>query len=89
MPRKIFALTLLVLSSAFAWAQAATPQAKSILLKANRMLDVRTGKYVADAGVLVENDKVKEAGPLTEIQAHAPKGSTIIDLGMATLLPGG
>ncbi|HEY2497632.1 MAG TPA: amidohydrolase family protein [Candidatus Angelobacter sp.] len=88
MPRKIFALTFLVLSSGFAWAQAATPQAKSILLKANRMLDVRTGKYVANVGVLVENDKIKEAGPLNEIQAHTPKGSTIIDLGMATLLPG-
>lgn len=88
MPRKILVLTLLMLSIAFAWAQAATPQAKSILLKANRMLDVRTGKYVANAGVLVENDKIKEAGPLTEVQAHTPKGSTIIDLGKATLLPG-
>ena len=88
MPRKMTVLMLLTLSSVFACAQTTEPQAKSILLKADRMLDVRTGKYVANAGVLVENDKIKEAGPLTEVQAHAPKGAAIIDLGMATLLPG-
>jgi len=88
MPRKVTVLMLLSLSSVFACAQTTEPEAKSILLKADRMLDVRTGKYVAHAGVLVENDKIKEAGPLTEVQAHAPKGTAIIDLGMATLLPG-
>jgi imidazolonepropionase-like amidohydrolase len=88
MPNKMTVLMLLTLSSVFACAQTTEPQAKSILLKADRMLDVRTGKYVANAGVLVENDKIKEAGPLTEVQAHAPKGAAIIDLGMATLLPG-
>ncbi len=88
MPRKMAVVMLLTLSSVFASAQTTEPQVKSILLKANRMLDVRTGKYVANAGVLVENDKIKEAGPLAEVQAHAPKGATIIDLGIATLLPG-
>jgi len=88
MPRKMTVLMLLTLSSVFACSQTTEPQAKSILLKANRMLDVRTGKYVANAGVLVENDKIKEAGPLTEVQAHTPKGVAIIDLGMATMLPG-
>ena len=86
MTRKMTVLMLLTLSSVFACAQATEPQAKSILLKAGRMLDVRTGKYVANAGVLVENGKIKEAGPLAQV--HAPEGATIIDLGTATLLPG-
>lgn len=87
MPRRILILTLLALTSAFSWAQAA-PQTKSILLKAGRMLDVRTGKYLSNAGVLVENDRIKEVGALAQVQAHAPKGATVIDLGTATILPG-
>jgi len=87
MPGKIFALMLLSLSSVFASAQP-SPQAKSILLKAGRILDVRTGKYVAGAGVLVENNRIKEVGPLADVQAHAAKDAQIIDLGTATLLPG-
>jgi len=88
MPRKVTVLVLLTLSSVFAYAQTTELQAKSILLKADRMLDVRTGKYLANAGVLVENDKIKEAGPLAQVQTHAPKSAVIIDLGSATLLPG-
>jgi imidazolonepropionase-like amidohydrolase len=88
MPRKIMVLTLLTLCSALVWAQAAPLQAKSILLKAGRILDVRTGKYLAGAGVLVENDRIKEIGQLAQVQAHAAKDVLIIDLESATLLPG-
>jgi imidazolonepropionase-like amidohydrolase len=87
MPRRILVFTLLALSSAFVWAQPA-PQTKSILLKAGRVLDVRAGKYVVGAGVLVENSRIKEVGPLAQVQAHAAKDAQIIDLGTATLLPG-
>jgi imidazolonepropionase-like amidohydrolase len=76
------------LSSALVCAQAAPPQAKSILLKAERVLDVRTGKYLAGAGVLVENNRIKEVGPLAQVQTHAAKDAQVIDLGTATLLPG-
>lgn len=88
MPKRIFAFILLLLSCAFASAQAAAPQTKTTLLKAGRMLDVRTGKYVPNAGVLVEQDKIKEVGALAQVEAHAPKDAQIIDLGTATLLPG-
>jgi imidazolonepropionase-like amidohydrolase len=88
MPKKTTAVMLLTLSSVFACAQTTEPQPKSILLKAARILDVRTGKYLINAGLLVENDRIKEVGPMAEVQLHAPKGATIIDLGMATLLPG-
>src|SRR5262249_61298320 len=52
------------------------------------MLDVRAGKYVENAGVLIENDRIKAAGAIAGVQAQAPKGATVIDLGSATLLPG-
>jgi imidazolonepropionase-like amidohydrolase len=88
MPRKIIVLTLLTLCSVVACAQTAEIHAKSILLKGGRILDVRTGKYLAGAGVLVENDRIKEIGSLVQMQAHAAKDALIIDLGGATLLPG-
>lgn len=88
MPKKIMVLTLLILCSVVACAQTAEPHAKSILLKGGRILDVRTGKYLAGSGVLVENDRIKEIGPLAQVQAHAAKDALIIDLGTATLLPG-
>jgi imidazolonepropionase-like amidohydrolase len=58
------------------------------LVKAGRLLDPRTGNVVSPAAVLIENDKIKEVGPLSQVQAHLPAGVTSIDLGGATLLPG-
>lgn len=87
MPKRILVLMLLTLSSTLVYAQPA-PQSKSILLKAERILDVRAGKYLAGAGVLVENNRIKEVGPLAQVQAHAAKETLVIDLGTATLLPG-
>jgi len=88
MPKKIMVLTLLILCGVVACAQTAETHAKSILLKGRRILDVRTGKYLAGSGVLVENDRIKEIGPLAQVQAHAAKDVLIIDLASATLLPG-
>src|SRR5579859_6905427 len=88
MPGKMCALAFLLLVRATAIAQTAPAAPKTTLLKAARLLDVRTGKYVTNAAILIENDKIKEAGPAAEVQAHVPKGATIIDLGAATLLPG-
>lgn len=88
MTKRILAFIVLLVSSAFASAQGAPAQAKTTLLKAVRMLDVRTGKYIPNVGVLVEQDKIKEVGALAQVEAHAPKEAQIIDLGNATLLPG-
>jgi imidazolonepropionase-like amidohydrolase len=51
------------------------------------MLDPRAGQVLSPAAVLIENGKIKEVGPPTQVQAHAP-GVKTIDLGTATLLPG-
>ncbi|HKD81462.1 MAG TPA: amidohydrolase family protein [Candidatus Angelobacter sp.] len=87
MSRKILAVALLLLARVALPAQD-TPPGKFTLLKAARLLDVKTGKYVMNAGVLIENDKIKEAGPVAAVQSHAPKEAKVIDLGSATLLPG-
>ena len=58
------------------------------LLKTGRILDVRSGHYIESAAILIEGDYIKEIGPAVEVQAHTPKGSAVIDLGRATVLPG-
>ncbi len=57
-------------------------------LKAGRLLDLRTGNVLSPAAVLIEDNKIKEVGPLSQVQAHAPNEMKTIDLGRATLLPG-
>ena len=52
------------------------------------MLDVRKGSYVENAAIWIEGERIKEVGSAAEIQAHAPKNVKIIDLGLATVLPG-
>ena len=58
----------------------------TMLIKATRLLDPRTGNVLSPAVVLIEGDKIKEVGPPSKVQA--PSGVKIIDLGKATLLPG-
>jgi imidazolonepropionase-like amidohydrolase len=58
------------------------------LIKAGRLLDPRTGNILAPAAVLIEKGEIKEVGSPSQLQAAAPAGVKIIDLGSATLLPG-
>lgn len=67
------------------------PEAKPanvVLVKAARLLDVTSGRYVENAAVLIEGERISEVGPAAQIQSHAPKSAKIIDLLSATLLPG-
>jgi len=57
-------------------------------LKAGRLLDPRTGNVLSPAAVFIEDNKIKEVGSPSQLQAHAAAGAKIIDLGNATLLPG-
>lgn len=57
-----------------------------VLLRAERLLDPRSGKVLSPAAVLIEGDKIKQIG--ISSQVPAPAGAEIIDLGTATLLPG-
>jgi imidazolonepropionase-like amidohydrolase len=78
-------LLLVPFSPGLITAQAPPVQA---LVKASRLLDPRTGNVLSPAAVLTEDGKIKEVGPPSQVQAHAPSGVKTIDLGSATLLPG-
>jgi imidazolonepropionase-like amidohydrolase len=58
------------------------------LIRAGRVLDVKSGTYRLDLGILTEGERIKEIGPWPEVQAHAPKDAVMIDLSRATILPG-
>src|ERR1041385_8325939 len=63
-----------------------TPQVT--LIKAKRLLDPRTGNSLSRVAVLIQGDRIAKVGAPTEVQAEAPDGTRILDLGGATLLPG-
>lgn len=64
---------------------AATPEAPRVVaLKAARMFDGRSDRTVANAVVIIEGTRIREAGPGLAI----PPDATALDLGDATLLPG-
>jgi len=58
------------------------------LIKAQRLLDPKTGNVLSPAAVLIENGKIKEVGAPSQVQSHVPADAKTIDLGTATLLPG-
>jgi len=55
-----------------------------VVVRAAKMLDVRAGKVVANPVVVIEGERIKEAGPGLTV----PAGAKVIDLGGATLVPG-
>lgn len=58
------------------------------LIKAGRVLDVKSGSYLLNQGILTEGERIKEIGPWEQVQNHAPKDAARIDLSRATVLPG-
>jgi imidazolonepropionase-like amidohydrolase len=85
-------VSILVLAAVFPHAAAQSPAAEptpvSVLIKAGRLLDVRKGSYIENAAILIENDRVKEAGPASHVEPHAPRDAKVVDLSHATVLPG-
>jgi imidazolonepropionase-like amidohydrolase len=81
-------LALLVCAFFPAAELSAQSSASAALVKAGRLLDPRTGNVLSPAAVLIEDGKIKEVGSPAQVQAHAPSGVKVIDLGAATLLPG-
>jgi imidazolonepropionase-like amidohydrolase len=57
--------------------------AQMLAIKADRMLDVRSGEIESPALLLVNNGNIVAVNP-----SSLPKGVTVIDLGDQTLLPG-
>jgi imidazolonepropionase-like amidohydrolase len=84
---KVVTLLLSLLLTHATHAQETTPRTRSrstVALRAARMLDVRTGLFVNNPVILIEDDKIVSAGSNLAI----PAGAQVLDLGNVTLLPG-
>ncbi|MDE3165749.1 MAG: amidohydrolase family protein, partial [Acidobacteriota bacterium] len=76
------ALTLRLPILALAALSAASSQSVTVV-RAQRMLDVRSGRIVAPASLVVSGDRIIAVNP-----AAPPAGATAVDLGDVTLMPG-
>ncbi len=56
---------------------------KQIILKAARMLDIRTGKWQNHPTLLIKEDRIEAINP-----SSLPKDAKVVDLGNLSLLPG-
>jgi imidazolonepropionase-like amidohydrolase len=87
--RKLFTLSTSIFFVLLSIGQLGAQSSAGVtLLKAAHLLDPRTGNVLSPAAVLIEDGKIKEVGLPSQVQANAPAGVKIIDLGSATLLPG-
>jgi imidazolonepropionase-like amidohydrolase len=85
----IFLSLLIALASEPTYAQSpSAPSENAIFVKAGRLLDVRSGHYIALAGILIQAGRVREVGRAADVQPHVPEHATVLDLQNATVLPG-
>jgi imidazolonepropionase-like amidohydrolase len=79
------ALILSLFCVAFSAAQSApAPVAKTVVVRAGHLLDVKSGKTLANQIIVIQGDKIANVGSDTQI----PAGAQVIDLSNATVLPG-
>ncbi|MEW6736046.1 MAG: amidohydrolase family protein [Acidobacteriota bacterium] len=88
--RKVLVLLLVIaLAQVSLLAQSSTPPAKeTVLVKAEKLLDVRGGRILTGQAILIEGDRIKEVGAVAALTSRLPAGAAVIDLGSAMLLPG-
>ena len=80
-----FVWTVLLLLATFA-PVSAQQSAKRTIVRAGKLLDVKSGKVQANQVVVIEGDKIVSVGPASEIKPSP--NDTLIDLSNATVLPG-
>ena len=80
---RTLSLFLLGLVAAFS-AAVAQEESHPIVLHAAHLLDVENGKLISPGEILIEGDRIAEAGS----SVKHPAGAEVIDLGDRTLLPG-
>src|SRR5207245_2257215 len=68
-------------------AKPSEPPKQTVLVKAARLIDVRSGQLRQNMAVLVHGDRIQEVGPANDLARKAGQAQ-VIDLGDATMLPG-
>ena len=82
--RRVFVPASLLLLAFLATAEAQNAPPQPIVLRAARLLYIKTGRILKPGEVLVQGERIVEAGT----SVKHPAGAEVIDLGDRTLLPG-
>lgn len=61
---------------------------REVIIHATRVLDVRAGTYIKNAGIWIEGERIKAVGPAADLLKQAPASVQVVDLGDLTVLPG-
>src|SRR5579864_5335890 len=61
---------------------------QTILVKTARILDVTSGSYASNQGILIQNGFIQQVGAYETVRAAAARDATQLDLGNLTVLPG-
>ena len=77
---------LIVIFAAAAGAQMPATSARHVVIRAGHLLDVKTGRMLANQAIVIENEKIVSVGPAS--QAASAQGAAQIDLPNLTVLPG-
>jgi len=85
---KAFLSLLMVFVIAASITLAESPTVESTLIRAGKLIDVKTGRVLTDQAILIEGNLIKEVGPADQVKGHAPAGARVIDLSSKTVLPG-
>ena len=75
---------VLILNTTLFSQQSPTPS-RRVVVRAGKVLDVKTGKTLTDQAIVIENDRIASIGPAGSAQTT---GATVINLPNATVLPG-
>jgi len=76
------AIAVLLLCGTLSSAQAPVHR---VVVKAGRLLDVKSGQMFRDQAIMIENDKIVSVGAAKDANIT---GATVVDLSQATVLPG-
>src|SRR5215470_10488824 len=87
MKKKMLSLVVTMLIAG-SWAIAQSPSPESTLIRAGKLIDVKTCRVLTDQAILIEGNLIKEVGPADQVSQHAPASARVIDLSSKTVLPG-
>jgi imidazolonepropionase-like amidohydrolase len=65
-----------------------TLEVKPTWVKAGRVLDVKSGRYLLNQGILIEGATIRQIGAWDTVRPGVPQDAVVIDLSRATVIPG-
>jgi imidazolonepropionase-like amidohydrolase len=80
----VLLVTCFVVSHNLSWAQQDMSSSKTVAIHAGHLLDVKTGKTLANQTIIIQGDKIASTGSDSQV----PAGAQVVDLPNATVLPG-